>query len=214
MSIADLSRKGASVDAAEFRCPHYVPLPGTKRCQSYQDGGTCARPDFFLCVEWEKRNRHRLPAIGSRADDVPVPSNAMSATGEPLALTPPTDLFGNPAPELAPPKDPPKPAPTPAIPCPTFGRNTDGDQETRPPLRGLTTEDIESFRQLNVEVCLRSDAFGEIWLVPRYTGTGRKELTPEHAATVMRVLSAFPGSRVTAFEKTPPRAPAKEGSPA
>jgi len=32
--------------------------------------------------------------------------------------------------------------------------------------------------------------------------------------TVMRVLSVFPGSRVTAFEKNPPGEPAKEGSPA
>jgi hypothetical protein len=30
----------------------------------------------------------------------------------------------------------------------------------------------------------------------------------------MRVLSVFPGSRVTAFEKTTPDEPAKEGSPA
>jgi hypothetical protein len=68
-------------------------------------------------------------------------------------------------------------------------------------LRGFTTDDIESFRALGVEVCLHSEAYGELWLVPAYTGRPRKEITPEHAATVMRVLSVFPGSRVTAFEK-------------
>jgi len=193
VSVADLSRKGASGDDAEFTCPNYAPQPGSKRCQSYQDGGTCARPDLFLCTEWEKRNRHRLPAIGPRADETPIASDATTTT--------PTDLFGNPAPELAPPKDPPKA--TTANTRPTFDPRTDGEQETRPPLRGLTTEDIESFKALRVEVCMRSEAFGEVWLVPEYTGTGRQEITPEHAATICRVLEAFPGSQVVAFEKNP-----------
>jgi hypothetical protein len=70
------------------------------------------------------------------------------------------------------------------------------------PPRGLTTEDIESFRQLGVEVCLGSAAVGEVWLVPRYTATDRKELTPEHAATLCHVLRAFPGARVVSFERT------------
>ena len=48
-----------------------------------------------------------------------------------------------------------------------------------------------------------ADTYGELWLVPAYTGKPRKEITPEHAATVMRVLSVFPGSHVVAFEKTP-----------
>jgi hypothetical protein len=75
--------------------------------------------------------------------------------------------------------------------------------EEREPLRGYTTEDIESFKKLGVEVCLSSESFGELWLVPEYTGHDRKELTPEHAATISRVLEAFPGSRVVSFEKSP-----------
>ena len=42
----------------------------------------------------------------------------------------------------------------------------------------------------------------------------RKEITPEHLATIARVLDAFPGSRVVAFDKKPPAEPANEGSPA
>lgn len=68
-------------------------------------------------------------------------------------------------------------------------------------LRGLTTEDIASFKALGVEVRLKSEAYGDLWLVPAYTGQARKELTPEHAATVVRVLTAFPGSQVISFEK-------------
>ena len=55
---------------------------------------------------------------------------------------------------------------------------------------------------MNVEVRLKSEAFGEMWLVPEYTGKDRQELTAEHAATICRLLQAFPGSKVTAFEKT------------
>lgn len=199
MSVAAISQRGMASSGSEFTCPHYAPLPGTRRCRSYQDGGTCARADLFLCIEWEKRNRHRLPSTGDHADEV-VAAGVTVATSEPPAPRTPTDLFGNPAPELALPKA----KPTRAIPCPTSSPHVGSDQETRPPPRGLTTEDIESFKALNVEVCLRSEALGEVWLVPAYTGRDRREITPEHAATICRVLEAFPGSRVVSIEKSSP----------
>ena len=200
MSIAALSKQGAVASESEFTCPHYAPVPGTKRCQSYQDGGTCARPDFFLCTEWEKRNRHRLP-VARRDDNGAAADAANGPHPAPQALPVPTDLFGNPAPELAPPKETRKPVPTPAPAAVTA--NATEDRPPSRPLRGLTTEDIESFKALGVEVCLRSEAFGDVWLVPAYTGGDRKEITPEHAATICRVLEAFPGSEVVAFEKNP-----------
>lgn len=43
---------------------------------------------------------------------------------------------------------------------------------------------------------------GDVWLVPAYTGRERKEITPEHAATLARVMSVFPGSHIVSFEKT------------
>ena len=58
-----------------------------------------------------------------------------------------------------------------------------------------------------------SEAYGELWVVPRYTGKPRQEVTPEDAATLLRVLSAFPGSRVTAFHKSPAPAAARVESP-
>ncbi len=64
-------------------------------------------------------------------------------------------------------------------------------------LRGFTSEDIDSFKAMGVEVCLRCEAIGELWLVPAYTGQARKELTPEHLATVLHAMSVFPGSTVT-----------------
>ena len=53
---------------------------------------------------------------------------------------------------------------------------------------------VEEARPSASRSCLRSEAYGDLWLVPAYTGQPRKEITPEHAATVMRVLSVFPGS--------------------
>ncbi len=70
-------------------------------------------------------------------------------------------------------------------------------------LRGFTTEDIDSFKALGLEVCLQSDSFGELWLVPAYTGQSRRELTPEHAATLLHMLTVFPDSHVVGFNTKP-----------
>lgn len=43
--------------ALPFTCPHYQPLPGSKRCVSYDDSGICTRDDEFVCVEWLRVNR-------------------------------------------------------------------------------------------------------------------------------------------------------------
>jgi hypothetical protein len=110
------------------------------------------------------------------------------------------DLFGNP---VALPEEPPKPKPAASAMTAVSARPASEPTIDVDQLRGFTTADIESFKALGVEVQLHSDTYGELWLVPAYTGKPRKEITPEHAATVMRVLSVFPGSHVVAFEKTP-----------
>ena len=69
-------------------------------------------------------------------------------------------------------------------------------------LRGLTTEDIESFKKLGAEVCLTTD-FGDVWLVPEYTNQTRKEFIPEHMALICHALYAFPGARMVSFEDLP-----------
>jgi hypothetical protein len=81
-------------------------------------------------------------------------------------------------------------------------------------LRGFTTDDIDSFRRLNVEVCLSADGLGDVWLVPAYTGGDRQELTPENAATLLGVLALFPGARVVRFNKRSDVAAAETKSPA
>jgi len=170
---------------AGITCEQYVRGEGT-RCRHYLPNGACSLPGVLMCVEWLKKNDRRPPP-------------------------PARDLFGQPLPE--------PPAKTQAQPQPTAAEKPSVAVEqpaaVEPtPRRGLTTEDIESFRALGVEVCVRSDDYGDLWLVPAYTGQPRKEITPEHLATIARVLDAFPGSRVVAFDKKPPAEPANEGSPA
>jgi hypothetical protein len=165
-------------------CEQYTRGEAGKRCIHYLANGSCALPDELMCREWLKANgrgKHEAPVV----EDRPAP--------KPVAR----DLFGKPLPEVRPPASMPKPiapAPPPRV---TSTLTIDVDQ-----LRGLTTEDIESFKVLNVTVLLRSEDCGDVWLVPAYTGRERQELTPEHAATIARVLSIFPGSHVVSFEKT------------
>ncbi len=223
MSIARLYQQvDAQVRAsARFTCVDYQPSLSGNRCEHYQDGGTCARPDRFLCEEWERRNR---PSSAGGA----VPNQAALRTGarpeiadaqlradanaKPVTSAPESqaserfarDLFGNPIVEQpAPPPKSTKASAQPVIKAPepaviNISR-----------LRGFTTDDIESFRALGVEVCLFSEDFGELWLVPTYTNQARKELTPEHAATLLHVMHVFPGARVTAFHERQPKAAQK-----
>ena len=65
----------------------------------------------------------------------------------------------------------------------------------------ITQEEIASFKALGVELCLDLGEAGPVWLVPHYTSQARKEITPEHAATLRLLLDAFPGARIAAFEK-------------
>jgi len=171
---------------AGITCEQYVRGEG-KRCRHYLQNGACSLPGEFMCVEWLKKNGQRPPA-------------------------PSKDLFGNPLPD-PPAKKPAKPQ-QPTADKQTVKVEQPAAEQASPPRRGLTTEDIESFRALGVEVCIRSEDYGDLWLVAAYTGQPRKEITPEHLATIARMLDAFPGSRVVAFDKKPPAEPANEGSPA
>ena len=182
----------------EIACRDYAPLPGTKRCTDYQAGGTCARPDRFVCEEWARANGY--PVVTPSTD--PAPGATASSGPAEVARSRPRpmpDLFGHGSrePSAAPAREPVSPAspPKPRMLAPASAAPS--DPATHPATRGLTTADIEAFKALGVEVCLCSDTFGEVWLVPQRTGKARTELTPENAATVCRVIDALPGARVT-----------------
>lgn len=167
---------------AAFTCPDYDAPAGSKRCRSYLGNGSCARDDHFMCEEWMKANGHAVPA----------PTEAKPE--------PARDLFGNPLPEEPPPKKPEKTAPSP-MPKPTPIAETSTPDRDAVLVRNLTDEDIASFKALGVEVCLASEEIGEVWIVPEYTEQQRRELRIDHAATLTAVCAAFPGAKVTSFEK-------------
>ncbi len=175
-----------------FSCSHYEPAPGGRRCRSYIDGGTCGRIDGEgdrhgegnQCMEWLRVNEGTTAHTSSNPAHVdPVPR----------------DLFGSPI--QPPPPRParrsrPAPLPTPSpVPKPLTA--------SREPsvVRNTTSDEISSFKALGVEVCLRSDAIDELWIVPNYTGKDRTELSVEHSATLTTICAAFPGARVVALNK-------------
>jgi hypothetical protein len=164
-------------------CPKYQPLSGSKRCQHYLDGGACALATEFMCVEWLKRNGRTVP------QDHPSQGATLAQPAFLPGLAPP-----EPVPARATPRPDVSAARVPSV-C------TAEPPPVRAPARApITQEEIASFKALGVELRLDLDEVGPVWLVPRYTGQERKEITPEHAATLRLLLDAFPGARIGAFE--------------
>ena len=182
MSLKDRLRTTAS-QLSTFTCARYEPLGGSRRCRHYVEGGACARPDEFMCVEWLRANGHPVPPPLAAAPEPDAPANR--------------DLFGVPIPAAEEPAPPAPPAPD--APAP---------RDDIPVVRNITDEEVASFKALRAEVCLRSEAVGEVWLVPEYTGASRKEIGVEHAVTLSTICAAFPGAKVVAFDR-----PAAESRP-
>jgi hypothetical protein len=155
-------------------CPKYQPCAGSKRCQHYLDGGACALATEFMCVEWLKRNGGIVPQ-DHPTRSMPPEQSALLPTASPAAPEPSQRTVRAPV--------------TSEPPLATHARAP------------ISPEELESFKALGVELRLDLHEAGPVWLVPRYTGQARKEITPEHAATLRLLLDAFPGARIAAFEK-------------
>jgi hypothetical protein len=174
MAIKDRALVPLEQEKPAFTCSHYSPKPGSKRCRHYLSNGGCDRPDEVMCVEWLKANPIK-----------PKPTHNDNH-----------DLFGN----LLPPRPKPVEKLQPEITQPA-------PSEPRPPVevplvRNLNDEEVASFKALGVEVCIKSEDVGDIWLVPEYTNQDRKEISVEHAATLASFCAAFPGAKVRSYEKT------------
>lgn len=192
-----------NIPQATVSCSQYSPLLDKKRCRHYQTGGTCSLNGDSQCVEWLRVNAKHTGTLST-------PNRQIT-----------TDLLGDPLPEPQRPRQRPSAG---GITQATGQQSKRGVTQTtvqqskqRPSaawsnqvspnssiqgLRGLTTEDIESFKKLGAEVCLTTD-FGDVWLVPEYTNQTRKEFIPEHMALICHALYAFPGARMVSFEDLP-----------
>lgn len=209
MALRDRYVAGTPEAERRVECRHYEPLPGSRRCKHYLDGGACARPDEFMCVEWLRANGHTVPAPAAAPVAAPAAAPVAASAAAPVlsaASTPvpdasvERDLLGQPlAPRLEKQRVAPAPAPA-AVQAPASDVAL---------VRHLTDEEITSFRALGVEVCLASEHCGEVWIVPEYTGRGdRRELRVDHAATLTAICAAFPGAKVVSFT---PAVPAADG---
>jgi len=76
MPLAD--RLSPPTSSGGYTCPDYDPVPGGKRCRSYLDGGACALPTEFMCVEWLRAN----------GQPVPAPRTPAAPVGRPLPMAP------------------------------------------------------------------------------------------------------------------------------
>jgi hypothetical protein len=172
-------------------CPKYLPLPDSKRCRHYLDGGACALASEFMCVEWLKRNRRAVLQDHPGHGATPTPPALLSGLAPPAPPlpTPPATVRATPEPESSAASVPAVPQAEP-LPVPAYARAP------------ISEAELASFKAIGVELCLDLDEAGPLWLVPRYTGQARKEITPEHAATLRLLLDAFPGARIAAFERT------------
>ena len=99
MAIKDLVRPELPppTPAAErppnITCEKYTRGEDGKRCIHFQQGGTCALPDEFVCTEWQKHNgpnKRTLPVVA------PAPVVEVTPAQKPVAR----DLFGNPLPDV------------------------------------------------------------------------------------------------------------------
>ena len=195
-------RRPSDETGAGYYCPHYDPAPGNKRCRQYVDGGACARPDEFMCTEWLRLNEPKAGMPPPLAQSCPS-ALQVGLTNRPL------DLFGNrhdkPAPEVDHAPEP-ESARKPTCIEAAVEREPVATREV-PLVRTLSDEDVRSFANQGVEVCIESDTVSPFWLVPEYTGADRNELSIEHGATLAAICSTFPGTKVTSV-KWAPRKPA------
>ncbi|MCP4603960.1 MAG: hypothetical protein GY847_26130 [Proteobacteria bacterium] len=200
MGLADRYINTTSLKVSKpFQCQHYNPLSdNNKHCKHYIKGGACSRPDELMCVEWIRVNDNK-PSTA----DIPEPEKKETNGSA-------TDLLGHPLPKPTPPSKPSRTPPArkrtsaPKAPDsqtgthPRIQENTQAEAPTAP--CGLADKDIESFKELGVEVCIDSEV-GRIWLVPEYTDQDRMEITPEHMALICYARMSFPESRIISLEK-------------
>lgn len=164
---------------SDIRCPHYQPPTKGRRCRHYRSGGGCARSSNqpATCVEWLKVNKAGKPANATKA-----------ASAEPAHR----DLFGNPI-------QPAKPRTRRPVAAAPRGKPSTAPSSKPSLVRNITDEEVASFKALGVEVRLHTDALGDVYLVPAYTGQDRKELSIEHSITLTTICAAFPGAKVVAL---------------
>ncbi len=66
-----------------------------------------------------------------------------------------------------------------------------------------TIADVENFRAVNAEVHIRSQRWGDIWLVPRRTGASRFEILPEEVMMLDQAREMFDAGIIEVSKNVP-----------
>ncbi len=166
-----------------------------KTCIHYRAKGHCALSGRNRCSEWLKVNG--MPSQKEKDYNKHLTQEAQRGDADQSQRE--TDLYGDPL-----------PLPKPERKSRRYSHTSKRHLSTTkpadnikllPPPPGMTKENIESFKALRAEVCIKSKSCGDIWLVPEYTQQQRKELIPEHFATLWHIADIFPGAKIISFEK-------------
>jgi hypothetical protein len=173
-------------------CPKWEPITeGKKGCRHYDpnDGkqGLCLLPDEYICVEWQKANQHLMsvPPVTTRPAPAATPQAAgqLHLGGAPLGTQKPHQRSARPASGQ-------NSAPVPLDPSPNV-------------LVSISPEQVDELERAGLEVQLisESELIPDIWLVKKYTGKSRTEITYQSASTIRMIADVFPGARIVAINK-------------
>ena len=193
MSLLDLSK------LPKMECPDFQPMMEGKRCGRYRSSDRgCRHEDHPICEIWLHANPKaklsiRLSAMYLQPYRRHVTEGAYFGSGWRERIRWSLGLDGPQA----------KPSESVAPSAPVG-------------LAELSADRLESFKALNVAVCFAAPGRDEVWLVPVYTPPpsststdeqravyGRTEISVDDAATLVRILAAFPGARIDKFIKLP-----------
>lgn len=210
--MSELTRKEVTERRKQFVCDDYKPLPRDFRCQHYVKGGACSRSDYFMCIEWVKRNPEQAMAAQRQAErQAERARDTVRPTAAPVA-EPPATKSERPVRQkhlrtLASDTEP----GTKRRALPGESKGTVYDLSTvlkegadRPLLEHpelLTEAAVEALEERGIEVTAKTANGNEITLVPAHTDNKRAELTWAHARTIVMILQVFPGATITSILK-------------
>ena len=78
------------------------------------------------------------------------------------------------------------------------------------PVPALSPKGPVPFELLQADVCIATEAWGDVWLVPAPTGRARVEITLKHLALIEQITRVFPGAQLSGLWMPAPTSPRRE----
>lgn len=191
-----------------IECPKWEPKgEGSKRCKHYAEGGACALPDEFMCVEWLRLNdpdayrqqaEARQGGIGEVANGPQSPAEPATPRDRPMDPSPGANGAQRPS-------EAEQPAPKRHL--GTAKLKVPDELATAPRAFDpalISDASLAELEAAGIEIEVGSADLDPVWLVPEHTGLDRAELTYRMARTLLVTMSVFPGSHLRALRRRNP----------